>query len=380
MNILLLSWNFPPAVGGMEVMIANLFHGLRQRGHEVHVVTRGVQSQEPNDAVYRASRPGVPAYLLFSFFRGWALCWKKHPDFILCGSVLTAPTAWLLSLFFRIPWGVPLYGSDLMAGGKRYQGLLRFLLRRAHGLYPISRFTQALAEQIGIATQRATIIHPGVDPLPFAREPQDGAEELLAECRGRRILITVGRLVRRKGVLEFVRDVMPDLVARYPDVVYLVIGDDGSQSLIHSKEGMRKQIEAVIQEKGLETHVRLLGRLADRELVRLYFHSHIFVLPGLDLPGDIEGFGIVFSEAALAGVPSVATQTGGVADAIVDGKTGILVPPGDPAALASAVSTLLDDDDHRHQLGHAAAERARTELAWDVIVGQYEQVIKTAIS
>lgn len=380
MNVLLLSWNFPPAVGGMEVMIASLFHGLRQRGHEVRVVTRWAQSKEPGDSVYRASRPGVPAYLLFSFFRGWALCRKSRPDFILCGSVLTAPAAWLLSIFFRVPWGVPLYGSDLMAGGGLYRGLLRFLLRRAHGLYPISRFTQALAEQIGVDTRRATIIHPGVDPRPFEREPEDGAEELLAQCRGRRILITVGRLVRRKGVLEFVRDVMPGLVARYPDVLYLVIGDDGSQSLIHSKEGMRKQIEAVIREKGLEAHVLLLGRLADRELVRLYFHSHVFVLPGLDLPGDVEGFGIVFSEAALAGVPSVAAQTGGVADAIVDGETGILVPPGDPAALANAVSTLLDDEEHRHQLGQAAAERARTKLAWDVIVGQYEQVLKTAIS
>lgn len=380
MKILLLSWNFPPAVGGMEIMIASLFHGLRRRGHEVRAVTRQSQTNGPEESVDRAARPGVPAFLLFSFFRGWALCRNRHPDFILCGSVLTAPAAWLLGLFFRIPWGVPLYGSDLMAGGRLYRGLLRFLLRRARALFPISRYTRSLAEQLGVDMQRATIIHPGVDIRPFEREPAEGAEELLALCRGRRVLMTAGRLVRRKGVLEFVRDAMPELVARYPDLLFLVVGDDGSQSLIHNKEGMRKKIEAAIREKGLESHVRLLGRLPDRDLVRLYFHAHVFVLPGLDLPGDVEGFGIVFSEAALAGVPAVATRAGGVPDAIVDGETGFLVPPGDRAALISALAALFDDEERRRQMGQAAAVRARTTLAWDVIVDQYELAIKNAIS
>ena len=380
MKILLLSWNFPPAVGGMEIMIASLFHGLRQRGHVVRAVTRWVQSNEPEDSVYRAARPGVLAYLLFSFFRGWALCREMRPDFILCGSVLTAPAAWLLSIFFRIRWGVPLYGSDLMAGGRLYRGLLRFLLRRAQALFPISRYTQSLAEQLGVDMRRATIIHPGVDIRPFEREPTEGAEELLALCQGRRVLMTAGRLVRRKGVLEFVRDVMPELAARYPNLLFLVVGDDGSQSLIHNKEGMRKKIEAVIREKGLEEQVRLLGRLSDRDLVRLYFHAHVFVLPGLDLPGDVEGFGLVFSEAALAGVPAVATRAGGVPDAIVDGETGFLVPPGDRAALVAALSTLFDDESRRRQMGQAAATRVHTTLAWDVIVDQYELALKAAIS
>ncbi len=379
MKVLLLTWNFPPALGGMEVMIASIFHGLRERGHNVRAVTAWAKDAPPEEDVHRAPRPGVPAYVLFSFFRGWALCRASRPDFILCGSVLTAPAAWLLSIFFRRPWGVPLYGSDLMAGGRMSRLVLRFLLRRADRLFPISRFTQSLVEQLGVDTRRAVIIHPGVDPKPFEREPEEGAEALLAECKGRRVLMTVGRLVRRKGVLEFVRDVMPDLIKDYPDVLFLVVGDDGAQSLIHSREGMRKQIEAVIQEKVLYEHVRLLGRLPDRDLVRLYFHAHIFVLPGLDLPGDIEGFGIVFSEAALAGVPAVASRTGGVPDAIEDGKTGLLVPPGDRQALTQALKSLLDDEERRAQMGRAAAERARTTLAWDVIVDQYEQALKDAV-
>ena len=380
MKILWLSWNFPPTVGGMEAMIENLFAGLRERGHEVRMVTAGATGAEARDGVSRAPRPGVPAFLVYSLVRGWALCRRMRPDVIVCGSVLSAPAAWLLGLCFRRRWVLPVYGSDLTAGGALYRMGLRFLLRRADRVLPISRFTESLVRSLTGDTRRCVIIHPGVDIKPFAREPVDGAEELLARCRGRRILLTVGRLVRRKGVLEFVRDVMPGLVARYPDVIYLVVGDDSSNSLIHRKEGMRKQVETVIREKGLEAHVLLLGRLSERDLVRLYFHSHVFVLPGLDLPGDIEGFGIVFSEAALAGVPAVATRAGGVPDAIEDGTTGLLVPPGDSKAMGEALESLFEDDARRHEMGLAAAQRARATLAWDVIVKRYEQVLEETIA
>ncbi len=379
MNLLLLTWNFPPAVGGMEAMMDHLFRGLRRRGHSVQAVTtRG--NGEPMEDVHRAPRPGVPAYLLFSFFRGWTLCRKQRPDFILCGSVLSAPAGWLLSVLFRVPWGVPLYGSDLLAGGRAYRLLLRFLLRRARRLFPISRFTRSLAEQLGVDTRRAVLIPPGVDVHPFEQEPAEGAETLLTLCENRRILLTAGRLVRRKGVLEFVRDAMPELIRRFPDLLFLVVGDDGAQSLIHKKEGMRRQIEDVIRRQGLEHQVRLLGRLPDRDLIRLYFHADVFVLPGLDLPGDVEGFGIVFSEAALAGVPAVATRTGGVPDAIEDGQTGLLVPPGDTPAIVEAVSSLLRDDEKRRRMGRAAAQRARDTLAWEVIVGRYDQAIRDALA
>ena len=119
----------------------------------------------------------------------------------------------------------------------------------------------------------------------------------------------------------------------------------------------------------------MLGKRPDAELLRLYFNAHVFVLPVLELPGDIEGFGIVFLEAGLAGVPSVATATGGIPDAIVDGQTGLLVPPGDTAALQSAVLRLLQDDDLRQRLGQQAANRARHELNWDNIIDRYEAAL-----
>ncbi len=375
MKLILLTWNFPPAVGGMEIMIAHLFEGLRQRGHTVEAVTAWADNPPPMAGVHRAPRRGVPAYLFFCLRRGWHLCRTLRPDLILCGSLLSAPLGWLLARIFRCPWGCPLYGSDLATGGRVQRWIARLLLRRADILLPISRFTADLAERRGADPTRCVIIPPGVASAPFDRPPTSGAESIITACQGRRVLITVGRLVRRKGVLEFVRNVMPSLVREIPDLLFLIVGDDGSQSLIHNKEGMRQQIEAAIREHQLEEHVRVLGKRPDAELLRLYFNAHVFVLPVLELPGDIEGFGIVFLEAGLAGVPSVATATGGIPDAIVDGQTGLLVPPGDTAALQSAVLRLLQDDDLRQRLGQQAANRARHELNWDNIIDRYEAAL-----
>lgn len=376
MNLLFVTWNFPPAVGGIESMIGNLFYGLRARGHRVTAITSGNRKAAPEPDVIRATRPGVPAYLIHALLAGFRQCRRSRPDFILCGSLLSAPVAWLLALVFRKPWGLPLYGSDLTAGGAAYRLAIRFFISRADRLFPISRFTQSLAEKAGMDPARATIIHPGVTVEPFAREPATGAEDLIARCENRRVIITVGRLIRRKGVLEFVRDVMPGLIRDLPEALLIVVGDDGAQSLIHNKEGMRKQIEEVITQKNLGEHVILAGKLPDRDLHRLYFHAHVFVMPVLEIPGDIEGFGIVFSEAALAGVPSVATRTGGITDAIEDGHSGLLVSCGDTVALQTAVHKMLVDEELRTRMGRQAAERTRTKFAWPVIVGQYEQAIR----
>lgn len=379
-KLLMLSWNFPPAMGGIENMVESLFRGLRRRGHEVRIVTSGTRGAPAEEGVHRATRPGLPAYVAASFLRGWALCRAEKPDFILCGSLVSAPAGWALSRLFRRPWGVTLYGSDLAIGGRVYRTVVRFLLRRADSLFPISRHTASLAARFGVDMNRAAIIPPGVRTEPFDRPPTEGAGELLDACRGKKVILTVGRLVRRKGVLEFVRDVMPTILQRHPDALFLAVGEDAAGSLIHRGEGMRARIEAVIGEKGLGESARLLGSLDEKDLIALYFRADVFVLPGLDLPGDVEGFGIVFSEAALAGVPLAATRTGGVPDAVEDGVTGLLVPPGQPAALAEAVSRLLSDEALRARLGRAAAERARTVFAWDVIVRRYEEALATALA
>jgi phosphatidylinositol alpha-1,6-mannosyltransferase len=124
----------------------------------------------------------------------------------------------------------------------------------------------------------------------------------------------------------------------------------------------------------------LLGKIPDEDLLRLYFLADIFILPCLDIPGDVEGFGIVFAEAALAGAASVATRVGGIPEAVQDEVTGLLAEPGDFKGLVERIARLLTNESERKRLAEAGARRARAELAWPVIIQAYVDLFSAARS
>lgn len=373
LKILFPSWNFPPAVGGIEHLIGHVFHGLVARGHEVVLLTARREGAPAVPGVHAAPRPGLAAFVLFTFTAGFRWMRRLRPDVILCGSLVSAPAGWLLSRLFRRPYAVLAYGGELVHGGWLYRAVARFVLRRADLLLPISRHTRDLLEGAGVPMARSVIVHPGVDAAAFDTPPAGGTPP--TGCEGRKVLLIVGRLIRRKGVLEFVENVMPGLARRYPDALLLVAGEDAKASLLHKAGGMRAAIESAIAARGLGDRVRLLGQVSDADLWHLYRRADLFLLPCLDIPGDVEGFGIVFSEAALAGTPSLATRVGGIPDAVADGVSGLLTPPGDWAALEEAAARLLGDDALRASLGRAAAARARAEFDWPVICAKYEDAL-----
>ena len=374
MKILILSWNFPPTTGGIEYVVKHVFDGLRGRGHEVDVIT-SFADVAPEEHVFRAPQKGLAAYVRYAFSKGWKYCRERRPDVILCGTVVAALPARVLSLFLRVPYVVLAHGSDLLHEGCLYQTAIAHLLKSAAKVCANSRQTGALLEKKGVYSDRIEVVYPGVESARFEKKPEKGAGKILEEVRGRKVLLSVGRLVRRKGILEFVERVMPDLARKHPEIVFLVVGSDASSSLIH-KEKMQEQIERKVRELKLENHVRLLGRLSDEDLLPLYFRADVFVLPCLDLPDDVEGFGIVFSEAALAGLPIVATRVGGIPDAVEDGITGILVSAGDYHGLTSAVLRLLGSEGLRAQMAAAAADRAKVLFDWAVIIKRYEEVLR----
>lgn len=382
MKILMLSWNYPPAVGGMEHMLFQLHTGLARRGHRLVLLTAhhtGACDNAVAGPIHRAPRPGALAFLRFAFIRGWREIRRERPDVIFAGSLVSGPASWLLSRLFRIPYVVPAYGSDLLVPNRLYQLMARIVLRGARRVFPISEHTKRLALSRGARAERTVLITPGVDvPDLDAGIPPESLARWRAATAGRRVLLSVCRLVRRKGVLEFVRDVMPAIVARHPSARLLVVGDDAGGSLIH-REKMTDQIRAAIRERGLDDAVHLLGRVSDEDLRAIYACAELFVMPVLDLPHDVEGFGIVLLEAGLVRVPSVATRVGGIPDAVEDGATGILVPAGDPAAMAEAVLRMLDNDALRRRMGQAAADRACNAFRWDVIVNRYDRALREAV-
>lgn len=354
-------------------MVWHLHTGLRARGHQVHVVTSRHHSEHQDLDVERASRPGLVAFEIEAMRRGIRWMRQHGADVILCGSIAAAPAGWVVSRVSRVPYVVPAYGSELALEGWVQPRLTRWLFRRAARVLPISRTTAERLKQSGVPPHLCTIIPPGVDVEKFERHFVSRPRE--DRWPGREVLLTVGRLVRRKGVLEFVENALPRLVRWRPSILLVVVGEDARHSLVHAHEGMRARIEEAAGRLGLRNHVALLGAVPDDELAGLYRRADLFVLPALDLPNDVEGFGIVFLEAALASVPAVSTRVGGIPDAVEDGTTGVLVNAGDWAAMADRIAELLEDRDRLARLGRAAAERARRQFAWPVIVEHYERVL-----
>ena len=170
----------------------------------------------------------------------------------------------------------------------------------------------------------------------------------------------MGRLSRRKGLREFVTDVLPRIVAIRPDVMLLIVGDAPKQAL-HAKPQTPKSIQAAADAQGVGEHIRFLGIITDRDrLATVYRAAAVHVFPVRYLPNDPEGFGMVAIEAAAQGLPTVAYATGGIADAVAEGKSGRLVSPGYGRAMAEAIEETLASRDAMRTTCKAFAEN----FAW----------------
>jgi phosphatidylinositol alpha-1,6-mannosyltransferase len=214
------------------------------------------------------------------------------------------------------------------------------------------------------------VVHPGVDTTAFApsAEARERAREKLGVA-GRRVLLTVSRLAANKGHARVI-DVLPALRARFPDLVYLVVGQGGE----------RGALEALAAQRGVADAVRFEGVVDD---TRAYYAAcDVFAMPSgrLGAAGDGkagEGFGISYVEAGACGVPVVASASGGGAEVVVDGETGCVVDPGDARALEGAIASLLEDPARARRLGEAARRRC-LRFDWERGADALEAVLREA--
>ena len=153
------------------------------------------------------------------------------------------------------------------------------------------------------------------------------------------MLLSVGRLVARKGFSEFIERVLPKVLAAHPDACYVIVGAEPGHAADPAAGAYDRILDAA-RRAGVASRVRLAGALDDPDLQAAYAAADLLIFPSLGGAGDVEGFGMVILEAAAHGVPAVAFDTGGVADAMSP-QNGALVPAGDYAAYAEAVIGFL---------------------------------------
>jgi phosphatidylinositol alpha-1,6-mannosyltransferase len=191
------------------------------------------------------------------------------------------------------------------------------------------------------------------------------------------VILSAGRLVQRKGVDRFIRECLPEVVRRVPTAKLLVAGGNPQGALTHTDDVLAR-VEEATHETRLEDHVVVTGRLTSDEMVAAFQLAGVFILPVIPVPGDMEGFGIVLLEAGAAGVPIVATASGGITDAVVDGETGLLVPPLDYAAMSTALVGFLQDEQKSRIFGERGRRRALSEFNWDAISSRYAEALLSA--
>ncbi|MGH8283919.1 MAG: glycosyltransferase family 4 protein [Gammaproteobacteria bacterium] len=363
-KILLVTRNLPPLLGGMERLNLHLALELA-KAFEVDVVgPSGCRAQLPTVS-YVEEIPHRPLWRFLSIacMRTVQLARKRRPDCIVAGSGLTAPITFIAARLCGAHAVVYVHGLDLVAAHPVYRLIWRPFLRRMDLCIANSRHTADLAAHIGIPSARTTVLNPGVE-LPEKHDPAAAMEFRRRHDLGeRKLLLSVGRLTPRKGLLEFIERSLPAITATYSDAILLVVGDEAPHALTGSGAGMGQRIMHVASSIGLKDNVRILGAFDDSVLSAAYQAADVLVFPVRSLPGDVEGFGMVAIEAAAHGLPTIAFAVGGVSDAVADGQSGWLVPAGDYAQFARRVQQVLAEG--ATEVSREKCRQFALGLAWD---------------
>jgi phosphatidylinositol alpha-1,6-mannosyltransferase len=250
---------------------------------------------------------------------------------------------------FKVPVVAMVHGLDITFANPLYRRVAIPALRSAPRVLSNSRATADLAISQGVQPDRIRVIRLAVDPVKASANTRAAERESLGTTLGvdreASILVTVGRLVERKGVRWFVREVLPHL----PETVHYAIAGSGPEA---------KAIEEAAAATGVDERVHLLGRVSDPERERLLRGGDLFIQANIPVENDIEGFGLVAVEAALRGTPVLASDLEGLRDAVTDGETGTLLPAGDVQLWAATVTRLLADREALSRTGERAAELA----------------------
>ena len=228
--------------------------------------------------------------------------------------------------------------------------LTRRLIRHAFRISVLTHYTKNLLCERFPEADAKTFLTPGALRADFANTPRTTAATAASATLGKVVVLTVGRIHPRKGQLLTLQALQALPLELADRVEYWIAG---SACKSPHERALRKTAELP------GPSVRFLGNVSDDELERLYARADIFALTSIDYGHSVEGFGLVYLEASAHGLPVVAHRVGGVAEAVVDGETGLLVAPHHPTALTAAFRQLIEDPALRTRLGEAGRGWAR---------------------
>lgn len=287
------------------------------------------------------------------------------------------------------------HGLDVIAPVSFYQRLVRRALGRLSHVVCVSRATAQVVAERGVDPERISVIPNAAEPVAETIERSPAVYDELqralgSDLRGKTVLLSVGRPIKRKGFDLFIKSVFPSLP---DDFVYIVAGPPinppawvSVPSRFLSAERRRRVLVAMgyhnVHEQliSLSRHPRVfyLNGVSERMRNLLYAAADQFIMPNRTIRGDMEGFGIVALEAAVRGIPIVATGIEGIVDAVIDGQNGTVVPEGDTSGMIAAIKKLAErTDQERRQIGLRAQAFTQEQFSIERVGRMYLQLFSS---
>jgi phosphatidylinositol alpha-1,6-mannosyltransferase len=359
--------DFPPKVGGIQSYLWELWRRLPPDSFSVltidHPESTRFDAAQAFDIERLATRMLLPSPRLARHIRH--RCERTGARLVVLDPALPVG---LVGPALGLPYALVLHGAEVTVPSRLpgARPLLARVLRDAAAVIAAGDYPEAQARRAaGRRMPPVTVVPPGVDGERFRplddRERTKARSELGLPTEGR-LVVSVSRLVPRKG-MDVLIDAASRLATARPDLTVAIAGTGRDRSRLERRIA------------GRAAPVRLLGRVPDDALPRLYGCADVFAMLCRDRWAGLEqeGFGIVFLEAAACAVPQVAGDSGGAAEAVVDGATGLVVRrPGDVEEVTASLARLLDDEGRRRRLGRAARARAESDFDYETLAARLD--------
>ncbi len=370
MRILYVSHTHPPEgqildnVGGMQRVSQQLIQELEQK-ESVTVFTESINvSKEGRIAI------DTTAFLLKQIFKLPHRGRECEADIVLFSSMVTASLAYFIRNRISVPMVTINHGRDVTLDVNIYQWFVPKIFDSLDGVISVSRATREECIKRGMDPEKGVALPNGFDVnklnnFPEKKESRDRLQRnFRIPLESNFMLLTVGRMVKRKGHEWFIREVMPRLDDR---IVYVVVGDGPEFDSIEEAAGA----------ESFTNRIFLLGRQPDEVLKQAYAAADLFVMPNIPVAGDMEGFGIVLLEANMACTPAIAADLEGIKDVIEQGENGYRVPTLSPDDFSEKIHAMLNG-----QLEHFSKQArtyVREQFSWGHVAQEYINFLQTVI-
>ncbi|MCD6418950.1 glycosyltransferase family 4 protein [bacterium] len=374
-KIKIITQDFFPIEGGITTWVHHLALELQRLGASVEVITRYWHGRTYDDSIfpYEVVRLNDGRWKSRKYQRIYnyisSVAERDEKFSAICANwKMAVPMWWYNSLRTKkekIPYIIMVHGLDAFESRMFNRWMMRRVLNGADFVVSGAKNVAQIIRREHRYSPEIPIIHCGVDVNIF--KPMSIEAEFFEKYkipRDRKIVLSLGRLVPRKGFDNVIR-ALPIIEKQVSNFMHIIAG----------RGKYEKYLKNLAEEIGVSDRVKFVGFVPDEDVPKFFNIADVFAMPSREIGTDIEGFGITYLEANACGKPVVAGNSGGVPDAVEDGVNGLLVPPEDVKKIADAITKFLVDENFARKIGKKGFERVHSNFLWSMTAEKFFKLL-----